>query len=148
MLFRSNRQLMSGVAQLSWGDGGVGSRLCLSQLGLAHNGESELSEYVMYFLGANARMRETLAQGVIGSKGNTPKKRRMYRVHAPARRLAFQRSSPPLGLFSRRLRKKLLISILHVLHTVKLLCYIRSTCIENAIGAHYYIIKRCLRKYT
>ena len=118
-----NRQLMSGVAQLSWGDGGVGSRLCLSQLALSCNDETELSEYVVYFLGANARVRETLAQSVIGSKRNSPEKRRMYRVHAPpARRLAFQRSSPPFRLFfSRRLRKKLLISILHVLHTVNLL---------------------------
>ena len=79
---------MSGAAQLLWGDdGSIGLR---SPLALAHNGETELPEYVMYFLGANARMRETLAQGVIGSKRNTPKKRRMYRVHTPARRLAFQ----------------------------------------------------------
>jgi len=35
---------MSGVAQLSWGDDGVGSRL--SQLALAHNGEPELPERV------------------------------------------------------------------------------------------------------
>lgn len=57
-----NRQLMSGAAQLLWGDdGSIGLRSPLA-----------------------------LAQGVIGSKRNTPKKRRMYRVHTPARRLAFQ----------------------------------------------------------
>ena len=64
---------MSGAAQLSWGDdGSIGLR---SPLALAHNGESELSECMMYFLGANDTLRETLAQGVIGSKRNTPKKK-------------------------------------------------------------------------
>ena len=69
---------MSGVAQLSWGDGGVGSRLCLSQLALSCNDETELSEYVVYFLGANARVRERVSHALTGSKRDTPKKGRVY----------------------------------------------------------------------
>ena len=69
---------MSGVAQLSWGDGGVGSRLCLSQLALSCNDETELSKDVVYFLRSETRARERVSHALTGSKRDTPKKGRVY----------------------------------------------------------------------